>query len=209
MRTQDFILLIMNCEKYRYKAELQKSGWLKHLPQKLIYYHVIGNEELETEYKFDEDNRVLYVKTKDDYNSLPYKVISAYSAVNSEFHYKYIFKTDDDQHLKEIDMLPQLMKYITLKTPNYGGKLITIPKDHISEYYHFHPELPKNVVVRKCNYCNGRFYILSKIAVEDLLTKREYFKTEYFEDYAVGYYLNDDIKSKFIHIQNEVFVDVL
>lgn len=209
MKRQDFILLIMNCEKYRYKAQLQKDGWLKHLPQKLIYYHVLGNEDLDTEYKFDEENRVLYVKTKDDYNSLPYKVISAYSAVNSEFDYKYIFKTDDDQHLKEIGMLAQLMNYISVKTPNYGGKLITIAKDHISEYYHFHPELPKNVVVRKCNYCNGRFYILSKIAVEDLLTKREYFKTEYFEDYAVGYYLNDDIKSKFIHIQNEVFVDVL
>ena len=209
MITQDFILLIMNCEKYRYKAQMQKDGWLKHLPSRLIYYHVIGNEDLDAEYKFDEANRVLYVKSKDDYNSLPYKVISAYSAVNSEFEYKYIFKTDDDQHLKEINMLDGLINYIIVKTPNYGGKLITIAKDHISEYYHFHPELPKNVVVRKCNYCNGRFYILSKNAVEDLLTKRESFKTEYFEDYAVGYYLNDDIKSRFIHIQNDVFVDVL
>ena len=209
MKTQDFILLIMNCEKYRYKAELQKNGWLKRLPPRLVYYHVIGNEELETEYKFDDDARVLYVKTKDDYNSLPYKVISSYAAVQSEFAYRYIFKTDDDQHLKEIDMLEQLINYVHINTPNYGGKLITIQKDHISEYYHFHPELPKNVVVRKSEYCNGRFYILSKIAVEDLLTKRDFFKREYFEDYAVGYYLSDKIKSRFVHIQNEVFVDVL
>jgi hypothetical protein len=209
MKKHDFILLIMNCEKYKYKAELQKSGWLKQIPTRLVYYHVIGNEELDTEYKFDEENRILYVKTKDDYNSLPYKVISSYAAITSEFEYKYIFKTDDDQHLKEIGMLEQLMNFIEIKTPNYGGKLITIPNDHISEYYLFHPELPKNVVVRKSQYCNGRFYILSKVAIEDLLTKREYFKTEYFEDYAVGYYLNDEIKCKFIHIQNEVFVDVL
>jgi hypothetical protein len=208
MRRQDFILLIMNCEKYRYKAENQKNNWLTYLPSRLVYYHVIGNEELETEYKFDEDARVLYVKTKDDYNSLPHKVISAYAAVQSEFAYKYIFKTDDDQHLKEVGMLEQLMNYVLIKTPNYGGKLITIAEDHISEYYVFHPELPRNVVVRKSQYCNGRFYILSKIAVEDLLTKRDLFKTEYFEDYAVGYYLSDDIKSRFVHIQNDVFVDV-
>lgn len=209
MKTQDFILLIMNCEKYRYKAQLQKNGWLKQLPSRLAYYHVIGNEKLETEYNFDDENRILYVKTKDDYNSLPSKVISSYAAVNSEFEYKYIFKTDDDQHLQEIGMLDQLINFILIKTPNYGGKLITISSDHISEYYHFHPELPKNVIVRKSQYCNGRFYILSKIAVEDLLTKRDFFKTEYFEDYAVGYYLKDDIKSRFIHIQNEVFVDIL
>ena len=207
MRTQHFILLIMNCEKYREKAQTQKSGWLKNIPADLIYYHVIGRESLVTEYEFDEDSRTLYVKTPDDYNSLPQKVISAYAAIDAEYNYRYIFKTDDDQHLTQPDMLQKWIIDIKQQKPNYGGRLITINADHISEYYHFHPELPRNVLMRRSQYCNGRFYILSKIAVQNLLYKKELFKSEYFEDYAVGYYLDYEIKSRFMHIQNGVFVD--
>ena len=31
----DYIFLIMNCKKYRFKAIKQKSGWLKDLPNNL------------------------------------------------------------------------------------------------------------------------------------------------------------------------------
>lgn len=207
MKIQKFILLIMNCEKYREKANEQKAGWLRYIPQDLIYYHVIGKESLEYDYKYDEENRILYVKTPDDYNSLPYKVISAYDAINREYIYEYIFKTDDDQELTQPYILKTWMDEIDVKRPNYGGKLITIHYDHISEYYHFHPELPTNVIVKRSQYCNGRFYILSKIAINDLLLKRHFFRSEYFEDYAVGYYMDQDIKSQFMHIQNDVFID--
>jgi hypothetical protein len=207
MKTQDFILLIMNCEKYRQKAHRQKEGWLKQIPSNLIYFHVIGNVELSTEYQFDEANRILYVKTPDDYNSLPYKVITAYAAVDAEYTYNYIFKTDDDQHLTQPHLLQEWMNEIREYTPNYGGRMITIHADHFSEYYHFHPELPRNVLMRRSQYCNGRFYILSKTAVMDLLRKREFFRSEYFEDYAVGYYMDFEIKSRFMPIQNDVFVD--
>lgn len=207
MKSKEYILLIMNCVKYKEKAQRQKDGWLKDIPPNLIYYHVIGDESLATEYKFDEENRILYVKTPDDYNSLPYKVISAYAAIDAEYTYKYVFKTDDDQHLTQPHLLKEWMNDIQIHTPNYGGRLITIHNDHISEYYHFHPELPRNVLMRRSQYCNGRFYILSKIAIQDLLKKRDFFRKEYFEDYAVGYYMDFDIKSRFMHIQNDVFVD--
>ena len=49
---QDFILLIMNCQKYREKAEAQKNTWLKELPSNIKYYHVIGNSELKTDFEF-------------------------------------------------------------------------------------------------------------------------------------------------------------
>jgi hypothetical protein len=99
MIEQDFIMLIMNCHKYAKKALFQKQTWLKSIPSYLIYYHVIGDETLETPYKFDNDNRILWVKEMDDYNSLPKKVISAYQAVYETFTFKFIFKTDDDQIL--------------------------------------------------------------------------------------------------------------
>ena len=208
-RTQDFILLIMNCAKYRNKAQDQKSGWLQHLPSEIIYYHVLGNENLASEYEFDDTNRILFVRTPDDYNSLPYKVISAYAAIAAEYKFKYIFKTDDDQRLTDPLWMQSCINIVKEKTPDYGGRLITIHQEHISEYYHFHPELPRDIVMRRTQYCNGRFYILSKVAVEDLLKKRDVFRSEYFEDYAVGYYLDFNIKSRFLPIDNSIFVDNL
>ena len=55
MNKQDFILLIMNCKKYEKKAQFQKRTWLPKIPAFLKYYHVIGEPELETEYKFDNE----------------------------------------------------------------------------------------------------------------------------------------------------------
>ena len=48
---QEFILLIMNCKKYAQKALYQKQTWLPLIPSYLIYFHVIGDETLNEEYK--------------------------------------------------------------------------------------------------------------------------------------------------------------
>ena len=53
MIEQDFIMLIMNCVKYEKKALFQKRTWLKLIPPYLQYYHVIGDEKMETTYRFD------------------------------------------------------------------------------------------------------------------------------------------------------------
>ena len=214
MRKQYYILLIMNCEKYKYKADSQRNGWLKCLNnninnnnENIIYYHVIGKETLESEFYFDDSTNILYVKTCDDYNSLPHKVIMSYLAVIMTFQFKYIFKTDDDQMLTDEDFFNKLLLQIQNNNPDYGGRLITIQREYISEYYYYHPELPRNILVKACNYCNGRFYILSKKSVLDLLEKMDDIKKEYFEDYAIGYYLCDELKSNFLPIYNDVFVD--
>ena len=39
---------------------------------------------------FDFNNSILYVKTNDDYVSLPKKVIAAYEAIHETYIYKYI-----------------------------------------------------------------------------------------------------------------------
>ena len=70
MIEQDFIMLIMNCKKYEKKALFQKQTWLQSIPAYLKYYHVIGDETLETTFAFDEGNSILWVKAADDYNSL-------------------------------------------------------------------------------------------------------------------------------------------
>lgn len=202
----DFILLIMNCKKNSYKLQIQKQTWLKNiLPSYIKYYHVIGDENLEREYFFTDD--ILFVKTPDDYNSLPKKVIESYKAIYKTFQFKYILKTDDDQMIDNEKFFPMITKLINEKIPkvHYAGHIIDIQKPHLSNYKKIHPELPEYLPILKTKYCNGRFYILSQEAVEDLITKRELIYKEYLEDYAIGFHLSEKYKKNILEIHNEKF----
>lgn len=204
---QDYILLIMNCVKYRDKAEKQTNGWLKNLPANLIYFHVLGDPESNIPFYFDYEAQILWVKTKDDYNSLPHKVIAAYEAIEKTFNYKYIFKTDDDQILTNDLFFPMIMNLLKAKEPkvHYGGYIVDVPFRHVSKYYLVHPELPQNLVVEKIKYCNGRFYLLSKQALTDLILKKEEIKQQHLEDYSVGFYLNPIYKNNILHIDSKKY----
>lgn len=205
MKKCDFILIILNCKAYKHKSNLQKETWLKKIPSSLPYYHVIGEPDLPTDFEFNENKRILYVKTPDDYNSLPKKVICAYEALYKTYDFKYIFKTDDDQQLVNDHFLPGIIYKLTSEKFHYGGHIVNICNDHISKYYIEHDCLPRDILMKKGTYCNGRFYFLSKESIADLLTKKEFFYKEYFEDYAVGYYLNSNLKSSILPINNYEF----
>lgn len=205
----DFILLIFNCEKYRYKADKQKQTWLKEL-NVMPYFHVLGNPDLSKDYEFDIESHILYVKTPDDYNSLPKKVISAYEAVYNEYTFKYIFKTDDDQNLLNIQFLYTIQNILSKTVPkiHYAGNIVDVIRPHLSQYHKIHPELPENLPILQTQYCSGRFYALSDLAVQQLLTKKELIGKEYFEDYAIGYHLESILKYKIFNIQtNKYFID--
>jgi len=211
MIKQDFILLIMNCKKYAKKALFQKMTWLKQIPSYLKYYHVIGDETLESEFLFDDNKEILWVRTLDDYNSLPKKVISSYNAVNATFDYKYILKTDDDQILVNFNFFNTITKLITNKKPvsHYGGYIVDVPFSYLSQYHKIHPELPKNLPVYATKYCSGRFYFLSKEAVEYLISRKEAIVNEYLEDYAIGFNLHEKYKKEILNIAtNKIFTDI-
>ncbi len=206
--SQDYILLIMNCKKYREKAQIQKDGWLRHLPNYLIYYHVLGNSDLDSDFEFDDVERILWVKTDDDYNSLPKKVINAYNAVAKTYNYKYIFKTDDDQDLTNIKFLDMVVGLINKSQDNklhYGGNIVEVKQPYLCEYHRIHPELPKHLPVYPTRYCSGRFYFLSKEAVKDLLRKKNFICDEYLEDYAIGFHLGDIFKTHMKHLVSDNF----
>ena len=209
MIKQDYILLIMNCKKYIKKAQHQKNTWLKNIPSYLKYYHVIGDKSLTTEYKFDEENLVLWVKTADDYNSLPKKVIASYKAINEVFEYKYIFKTDDDQMLQNDKFFDVLVGIISQPCKiHYGGFIVDIKQPQLSKYHMIHQELPENIPLYTTKYCNGRFYFLSYHAIKYLLTKKENIENEYFEDYAIGYNLDKGLKENMLSMNtNNYFKD--
>jgi len=210
---QEIIMLIMNCEKYEWKAEIQRNTWLKSIPDFIKYYHVIGNEKLETEYKFVNNNKIniLYVKTPDDYNSLPNKVIMSFKAINDTFSYKYIFKTDDDQNLinnKFFEVLYNLLKSEGRKI-HYGGHIVEVNIPYLSEYYKIHPELPKELPIQITQYCSGRFYFLSYKAIQSLLLKRETIIKEFLEDYAIGYNLHNFFKINILKLNTDkAFIDI-
>ena len=207
----DFVLLIMNCYKYRNKA-IAQATWLSKLPDNIKYYHVIGDinkcDKENLKHIIDESNNILYVRTNDDYNSLPSKVISAFEAINSNFEYKYIFKTDDDQMLIKESFFSVLPKFLLSNTKHeYGGFIINVP-DHISSYYKIHDCLPKNLLLKKCVYCNGRFYFLSKSATENLITKKQKICETVIEDHAIGLHLDEKFKENILSINsNKIFVD--
>jgi hypothetical protein len=209
METCDYILLILNCEKYKDKAENQKQTWLKLLPQHIRYYHVIGNKLKcqDKEIYIDEDNRVIYTNTKDDYNSLPSKVITALSGVLEKFDFKFIMKTDDDQKLVVPTFFDTFVNILNEKKAHYGGYSLKVP-DHFSQYYLVHDCLPKNLFLKSTKYVNGRFYFLSKEAVQDVVSKKENIKKQIIEDHAIGLFLDEKYKESLLHFDTRrIFFD--
>ena len=211
MIKQEFIMLIMNCKKYMKKALFQKRTWLPLIPSYLKFYHVIGDETMATEFKFDDENKILWVRVADDYNSLPKKVIASYKAVSETFEFKYLFKTDDDQILVKPQFFDIIKMLITTKKPktHYGGYIVDVPKPYLSQYHRLHPELPKHLPILKTSYCSGRFYFLSNEAILNLISKREAIEKEYLEDYAIGLNLDLYYKKEMLSIAtNQQFTDI-
>jgi hypothetical protein len=209
MIDQKYILLILNCYKYKYKAAIQQETWLTKLNNSdLIYFHVIGDidkcRDNGNDYFFDFDNKILYTKTNDDYLSLPDKVITAIQGIHDTFNYDYVFKTDDDQELLDNNFFNKIITTLSTKTYNYGGRLLHV-NDHFSTYYTVHYELPKQLLLKKTSYCSGRFYFLSKAAVINVLGKSELIKKHIIEDHAIGYYLDDNLKKNVLHFVTDRF----
>ncbi len=215
MVIQDYILLIFNCYKYRHKAQKQKDSWLPVLPSNLLYFHVLGDPNLETEFQFLIEDNILLVKVEDDYNSLPKKVIRAYQAILNTYEFKYIFKTDDDQQVTNIKIFETIMSLLNKKYEDpdkkihYGGHIVDVKQTYQSQYYRIHAELPQNLLVKATKYCSGRFYFLSYDAIKFLVEeKKDLIEAEFLEDYAIGYYLSDLFKKNMLPLDtNKYFVD--
>ena len=210
---QDYILIILNCYKYRQKAQQQINTWLKIIPPELKYFHVIGNKNKcgDKNFLVDTSNNIIYTSTLDDYVSLPLKVITALEAIHHTYDYKCVFKTDDDQVLLQNNFFHRLIKIMNQNLFDYGGHIVHIKQDHLSRYWQKHPSLPKNYIMKKTWYCNGRFYILSNRSVSLLLNFKEFFKHGCIEDHLIGWILVNrcNFSGKFLTIKNElVFQDI-
>lgn len=206
---QDYILLICHCEKNKENAEIQKKTWLKNLPKNIIYFHIIGNNNVKQPFQFYHKEKLLVVKTNDDYNSLPHKMISAFEAIHQTYNYKYIFKTDDTQICIKSNFFQGLIfqlnnLYIKAKTildkSNYGGFIIEIKQETTSFHNQIHSELDNNILLQPTRYCSGSFYYLSKDSITYLLTKKNNIEKQKLEDYSNGIHLPFEYKENMLHI---------
>jgi len=89
---------------------------------------------------------------------------------------------------------------------HYGGYIVNVEQPYLSQYNVIHPELPKNLPILKTKYCSGRFYFLSKLAVQDIITKKQRIRREYLEDYAIGYHLEPTLKTNMINLQTNKYL---
>jgi hypothetical protein len=234
-----YILLIISCYKYSYKIHKQKELWLDNFMEycrkndiDMEYFVVLGEPEAsnsEIDYTFHYYSHILQVNIKDDYISLPKKVVKAYQAVNETYEYQHIFKMDDDQVLlnfKLFDVITGTLDRVWNKKENevycvgkdpssvkhysfmydYGGQIVDVKQSYLSNSHLLHPEMPKFLPVYATTYCSGPFYFLSCQAVSYLLKyKRTEIESEYFEDYAIGFHLHSFFKKNIMNIDRSKY----
>ena len=194
-----FCLLILNCTKFEYKRQQQLNTWLKN-PAISLWFHVRGNEEQTEEYIFDLTERILTVKTPDDYLSLPKKIYTAFKAIRETYpDITHILKTDDDMDCNRSALVSQLDLYLQY---DYGGFIIKVPW-HMSTYHYMYVPNSKPEPVEATDYATGRFYFVSARAVDHILLYKDLFWTRVFEDNIVGAALKNLPDKRVLRIANK------
>ena len=184
----DPCLIILNCLKNGHKRDRQRNTWLRDFPI-TKWYHIIGDPSLDSEYKLDQDQHILYVKCADDYLSLPSKTFLACKAVYYLFpSVTHILKTDDDMDC-HTDRLSTILDIV--RPHEYGGGVIVEkPEDELSTYHYTQDGIEHNpLVCRKGLYCPGRFYFMNHMTIAKLLQHEPLFMCHGFEDNMVGHVL--------------------
>lgn len=154
-----------------------------------IAYYFVGEPEMPVDYKVDEKDRTVYLRTPDNYESLPQKVSLAMKFAAEHFYDEIdgLFKTDDDIVL-DLDRLKSCID--DNKKHGYFGIA-----SHVDEYlsdYHFGKCESEEInsikqSVPTCDYCSGGGYYLEKSLLKHVYENEA---NTIFEDVSVGITLN-------------------
>lgn len=190
--------------------EEQKKHLLEKNNEDIIFYYFIGDLNLDSEYKIDEENKIVYLKVPDNYESLPLKTQAAVSFVNETYSdsIKGMIKTDDDIDLDLEKIHSCLSSYGDI---DYFGIVTQITDPENLSTWHMgkceSEEINKTPVrIPLCTYCGGGGYYLSNKSIAKISQSKEKYSTMVFEDAATGYVLNSfEIYPTFIHMGENGF----
>ena len=183
-------LLILSHEKSKFRNDQRIH--LLNTKDRCFFYYFIGDITLSEDYKIDEENKIVYLKVPDNYESLSLKTYYAMKFISENYLDKIsgVFKTDDDIIL-DID---KLIKCIDdNKEHKYFGTLAT-SGDYYSDYHFGKCESielnSKKLFIPESKYCAGGGYYISKELINNILDNISIFEEVIFEDAAVGVAMN-------------------
>ncbi|MGK7919729.1 MAG: tetratricopeptide repeat protein [Trichodesmium sp.] len=194
---QKIVIMIISCKKNIDKIQTLREKLYQKI--NLPYCFIIGEPELTTEWKNEGD--ILYVKSPDNYESLPLKVVQALKYFHCCCNFQGVLKLDDDTWIKDIPRFLELIDWLsTESTHNYIGNTIGYS---IGRSWHFSKCESKSIdktpydlpfVARWCD--GGSGYFLSRkslnILSEYMMKYPGCFRGELYEDVLVAkiLYLN-------------------
>ena len=192
---------ILSCKKYKNRRDNQ------NLSNSIFEYkYFVGDPTLTTAI---EEDQVVYLPCKDEYEFLPIKVLLMFDWIFKNKKFDYIFKTDDDI-IFNFEKLKELYNFVSSNNIKYAGHFIST-NGYLSDYHQDKCENEiKNYLflVQKCQYCAGGGYFLSNDVVQTIIEKNKKYdkimQAEIFEDYFIGRFLNENgIFPTSINIQNQ------
>lgn len=179
------LVLITTYRKNVARANTIQNTWAQKLIQNNIPYYFISGDTLDIEAP-----TITICDLKESYDQLPLKT---YCVLRESLHYDYdyLIKTDDDTFLN-IDLLDEsILKY------DYIGKFNDPSYAPTVHYFKCSDEFKKPKQASKHKYAEGGMYILSRKAVEKVVStsKDQFVNTpENYkgEDVMIGNILSED-----------------
>lgn len=204
-----FFIAILSHKGSKHREE-QRKHLLETNKGNLIFYYFIGDLSIDSEYKIDEGNNIVYLKVPDNYESLPLKTQAAVSFVNKNYSkvVKGMIKTDDDIDL-DLEKIYSCLS--SCGDEKYFGITTQITNPENISTWHMgkcESEIMNRTPVKipLCTYCGGGGYYLNLESISKISQSKEEYSKMVFEDAATGYVLNSfGIYPRFVHMGENGF----
>lgn len=175
------------------KRSKQIERWRNSNVKNIEFYYFIGDPSIDSEFLIDEDQRIVYLKVPDNYESLTLKT----SGILKFAHDKYgntikgVLKTDDD-----IDVDPEKIVMMLEKNSDldYYGLEVNIVNGYESIYHWGKCESDywnsTRVLVPSVRYCAGGGYYVKSELIPKIQQMSHIYESIVFEDVATGMIMN-------------------
>ena len=162
-----FIMIVICCQNLETRIPQIYHLWLKYC--KYPFKIIIGRETQNCDYSIEGD--IIYLKCKDNYDFLSYKIKLGMKVINHLYDYDCLFKCDDDIIIHN----KKLYDFFNFNIEDYIG--------NVDKYQNF---ILENKIIN-LHFCNGPLYFLSKKALILFINDNNIY--DLHEDVNMGYTL--------------------